>query len=125
MMRAIFWICVAVGLAAFFWFAANSKHMTAGQNLLVWTLIFDLVMIAFTAYGVGMLIYGLKKRCGHNGLRSYRKARAFSRDEQPIGYWLCIAIYIFGFARVYMLFMRVTENWFRCYDVALTIRRSW
>ena len=92
MMRVIFWICVAAGLAAFFWFAANSKHMTADQNLMVWTLIVDLVMITLTGYGIGMLVYGARK--GSVILAGKYGAKAFSRDSQPIRYWLIMAFYV-------------------------------
>jgi len=92
MFRVIFWICVAAGLAGFLWFNANSKHMTADQNLAVYTLVVDLVMIAFTGYGIGMLVYGVRK--GSVILAGKYGAKAFSRDTQPIRYWLIMAFYV-------------------------------
>jgi len=93
MMRVIFWICVAAGLAVFLWFDANSAHMTANHKLLVYTLVVDLVMVAFTGYGIGMLVYGVRK--GSVILAGKYGARAFSRDLQPIRYWLIMAFYVF------------------------------
>jgi hypothetical protein len=94
MFRILFWTLVAAGLGGFFWFAANSKHMTADQNQLVWTLIVDLVIIAFTAYGIGMLVYGFKTRSVIMAGGHPAKARAFSRETQPIRYWLVMAFYV-------------------------------
>jgi hypothetical protein len=108
MMRTVFWICVAAGLAAFFIFVVNSKHMTAGQNLLVWTLVVDLIMIAFTGYGIGMLVYGTRK--GSVILGGKYGAKAFSRETQPIRYWLVMTFYVcWVFLCLYALYARNRE----------------
>lgn len=92
MFRILFWTLVAAGLGGFFWFAANSEHMTVDRNLLVWTLAVDLVMIVFTCYGIGMLVYAARK--GSVILAGKYGGKAFSRDTQPIRFWLVIAFYV-------------------------------
>ena len=62
MFRVIFWSLIAVGLAAFFWFFFNSGHMTLNQNLIVFGLILDGVLVSFIVYGFWNLINGLRKR---------------------------------------------------------------
>jgi len=92
MFRVIFWSLIAVGLAAFFWFFFNSGHMTLNQNLIVFGLILDGVLVSFIVYGFWNLINGLRKRtvilAGRYG------AGALDRDTQPIRYWIGIGFYV-------------------------------
>ena len=92
MLRKLFWILVAMAVVAVLWCSANSQRFTASQNLLIWTLAIDVVLVAFVAYGVGMMIYGFLK--GSVILAAKRGQRTFSRTTEPVGYWLTMTYYL-------------------------------
>jgi hypothetical protein len=92
MFRVIVWSLVAVGPAGFFWFCFNSGHMTIDQNLMVFGLILDGVLISFIVSGFWMLIRGLRR--GTVILANRYGARAFERATQPVRYWIGIVLYV-------------------------------
>ncbi len=110
MLRKLFWILLAIGVGAVLWFSANSRHLTARQNLLIWTLAIDVVLVAFAGYGVGMLIHGARK--GSVILASRRGERVFSRATEPVRYWLTMAGYLgWVLLCLYVFWLRNRELW--------------
>jgi hypothetical protein len=116
MFRVIFWFLVATGMAGFFWFNANSKRMTAGQNLLFWNLIVEIVFVFLTSYGVFMFVHGA--RTGSVILAGKYNARAFSRESQPFAYWFVMALYVCWISLCLYLVCGCTLDLFKNYDVA-------
>ena len=110
MLRKLFWILLAAGVGAVIWFSANSRHMTASQNLLFWTLVVDVVLVALTGFPLGMLTYGIRK--GSVILASRRGGREFSRATEPVRYWLTMTYYLcWALLGLYAFYARNRELW--------------
>jgi hypothetical protein len=113
MFRIVFWILVILGLAAFFGIAATHRHMTPDQITLFFG---SVVLICFAALSSGIfyLFYrgwrtGVVIPIGKYGNRT---GRTFSRNLQPVKYWIYMILYfLWSLAYVYIIFRAVPVLW--------------
>jgi biotin transporter BioY len=99
MMRIIFWILVASGLAAFFFGASRQRIMSVEENTLLWGSIVCGVMAIF-AFGSGYMVYYCWKKRVAALVGKYGASRIYARDSEPSRYWLIVLFYFLVFLLV-------------------------
>jgi hypothetical protein len=121
MIRIIFWIFVALFLAAFFWGASASKNWTEQENAQFWT---GVVCFVWTLVAGGLaylLFYCWKKRAVPNPARYGFEMRAFSRDSEPFHYW---SVMIFYSLFLILVLLGLTKSLLSFFGIEITFQEQ-
>jgi hypothetical protein len=111
MIRILFWILVAAGLACFFVFIFHLKKSTADEQVLFLGIVVIGIMAILAAFALFMFVYCWKKRVAIMiGRYGNRTGRTWSRDSQPFRYWSIMLFYAVSFVFVsYALYIGVKD----------------
>jgi hypothetical protein len=106
MIRILFWIFVALFLAAFFWGASASQQWPDAKRMLFWTIIEDIVITAM-AGGLSYFLFLCWKKRKVVIAGKYGGGKVFLRDEEPVYYWSVMSAY--GLATILLIFCLIAS----------------